>query len=105
MTRRRWVYIGTEAIEIEKYTPPVQGITIMGDSHYDGLTSPVDGADISSRAKHREYMKRKGLCTIDDYKGQFAQDAAARAEFYTKAPDPSRASDIARAYEHHTRRK
>lgn len=41
---------------------------LAGDRHYDGMRAP-DGTDISSRTKHREYMRRHGLTTVDDFKG------------------------------------
>lgn len=45
---------------------------LAGDRHYDGLAAP-DGTDISTRTKHREYMKRNGLTVADDYKGEWAK--------------------------------
>lgn len=44
-------------------------VAIVGDSHYDGIRSPIDNADISSRKKRREYMKLHGLADYDDFKG------------------------------------
>lgn len=41
---------------------------LAGDRHYEGMRAP-DGTDISSRTKHREYMRRTGLTTVDDFKG------------------------------------
>jgi len=45
---------------------------LAGDRHYDGLVAS-DGTDISTRTKHREYMKRNGLTIADDYKGEWAK--------------------------------
>jgi len=39
---------------------------LAGDRHYDGMRAS-DGTDISTRTKHREYMKRTGLTTASDY--------------------------------------
>lgn len=39
---------------------------LAGDRHYDGMQAS-DGTDISTRTKHREYMKRTGLTTASDY--------------------------------------
>jgi hypothetical protein len=39
---------------------------LAGDRHYDGLQAP-DGTDISSRTKHREYMKRTGVTMSSDF--------------------------------------
>ena len=45
---------------------------LAGDRHYDGLRA-TDGADISSRSKHRAYMRERGLTTTDDYKDTWAR--------------------------------
>lgn len=50
---------------------------LAGDRHYDGLCAS-DGSDISTRTKHREYMKRNGLTVADDYKGEWAKAETAR---------------------------
>lgn len=50
---------------------------LAGDRHYDGLRAQ-DGTDISSRTKHREYMKRTGLTMADDFKSTFAQKQGER---------------------------
>jgi len=56
-----------ELIPAHLYQPPSKpGLQIMTDSHYDGLRA-TNGTDISTRAKHRQYMKDNGLTTIDDF--------------------------------------
>jgi len=50
---------------------------LWGDRGYEGLRT-TDGVDISSRSKHREYMRRHGLTTADDYKDTWAKAEAAR---------------------------
>lgn len=52
--------------------PAMSGLAnaLAGDRHYDGLRGP-NGEDLSSRSKHREFMKRTGLTTFDDFKGHF----------------------------------
>ena len=63
-----------------------------------------DGGDprFSSRQQHREYMRRNGLTTADDYKGEWAQREKSRREFLEgKQRDPARREAIARAvYQH-----
>ena len=100
MTRRRWIYRGSEVIEVTAdYVPPNEARnTIVGDSHYDGLRSPIDGADISTRSKHRDYMKRHDLTTVDDFKDTWA-DAAKQRERAMQGEDPTRVRDIVRAVE------
>lgn len=50
---------------------------LAGDRHYDGMRAS-DGTDISSRTKHREYMKSRGLTTADDFKGTWKKTEAER---------------------------
>lgn len=68
---------------------------IIRSSHYRGLRA-TDGADISTRAKHRAYMKENNLTTIDDFTETLDKAAQERAKFYESAPDPSRREDIAK---------
>lgn len=53
---------------------------MAGDRHYDGMRA-VDGTDISSRTKHREYMKSKGLTTADDFTGVWSKAQGERELF------------------------
>jgi hypothetical protein len=61
--------------------PAMSGLAnaLAGDRHYEGLRGP-NGEDLSSRAKHREFMKRTGLTTMDDFKSTFAQAEKERTE-------------------------
>lgn len=70
---------------------------IMGDRHYDGLQA-TDGTDISTRAKHRAYMKANNLTTMDDYTETWAREAKKRDEYFKsgKGGAVSR-EDVARA--------
>jgi hypothetical protein len=51
---------------------------LISERHYDGMRA-TDGTDISTRAKHREYMRRNNLTTIDDFKQEWA-DAPRKRE-------------------------
>lgn len=74
---------------------------VITDSHYDGLRA-TDGTDISSRAKHREYMKRHGLTTADDFTETWKKNAEKRAKVFTGEVDKGERRDaIARALERH----
>lgn len=71
--------------EMERYlsvVPAMSGLAnvLAGDRHYDGLRAS-DGTDISSRTKHREYMKRTGLTTADDFQSTFAKAEKDRQAF------------------------
>lgn len=71
------------------------GNALAGDRHYDGLRA-TDGTDISSRAKHRQYMKAKGLTTADDFTETWKKAAAERAARMA-GEDKTRAADVAAA--------
>ena len=64
MARRRFIQMKEppyELIEVtDDYQPEVRADSgaLWGDRSYDGMRAP-DGTDISSRTKHREYMKAK----------------------------------------------
>lgn len=79
------------------------GMQIIGDQYYDGLCT-TDGTDISTRAKHREYMKRTGLVTFDDYKETFQRQQEARDAYHSGQRGTVTGGDIHRAIESLTRR-
>lgn len=76
---------------------------LAGDRHYDGLTA-TDGTDISSRAKHRAYMKERGLTTVDDFSSTWKKEAAVR-EARMAGTDSTRKADIAQAIRQHQQRR
>lgn len=67
----------------------------VSEAHYEGLRAS-DGTDISTRAKHRAYMRERNLTTMDDFKEQWRRDAQARADA-REANDATRKQDIAEA--------
>lgn len=98
MTRRRYVQIDGELIEVtEDYQPalPVDSGALWGDRGYDGQRA-TDGADISTRTKHREYMRAHGLTTMDDFKDTWAKAQAQRERLYTQGGSFTR-RDVERA--------
>lgn len=86
MTRRRWRQdpVTHELIEVDVDAPRDVGrqgdATLWNDRHYADLRT-TDGVDISSRTKHRQYMKQHGLTTYDDYSGEFARRTADRERY------------------------
>lgn len=109
--RRRYRYDpeSGEMVEItpDYQSPPRKGALnhmggMWGDRHYDGLRA-TDGADISSRKRHREYMKRHGLTTADDFRQTWAE-AKKKREHYMQNGGTIRRSDIAAAIERLQRR-
>ncbi|CAB4166615.1 hypothetical protein UFOVP840_42 [uncultured Caudovirales phage] len=90
MTRRRYVYDEKLGRLVELTAEPPERAnaqdhlgSLWGDRHYDGMRAS-DGADISSRKKHREYMKRHGVTTADDFKDTWARARQQRDEYYTR---------------------
>jgi hypothetical protein len=85
--RRKFIYdkLTKEMVEVPvNYEPELrQDGSLWNDRHYENLRA-TDGTDISSRSKHREYMKRNGLTTADDFTNQWKNDAQKRAEYFTK---------------------
>jgi hypothetical protein len=69
---------------------------LQNDRIYDGMKA-TDGTDISSRTKHREYMKANGLTTMDDFKEEWSKAAEERAKYYTGEKGAVKGEDIARA--------
>lgn len=59
----------------------------------------VDGTVVDSKKKHREYMKRHNLTTVDDFAGVWRKKAEERAAWYREGRDPSRREDVRRALE------
>lgn len=103
MTRRKYIQdpVTFEMIEVTPdYVPPPRESAknrgaLWNDRHYDGVQA-TDGTDISTRKKHREYMKRHNLTTTDDFKQTWAQAQTARENYYTQGGSVRR-SDIERA--------
>lgn len=59
---------------------------LAGDRHYDGLCA-TDGSDISTRTKHREYMKRNGLTMTSDFTNEWANAAKKREQMRSGTHD------------------
>ena len=101
MTRRRYIQSKEppyELIEItDDYQVPMRTDSgaLWGDRSYDGLRAP-DGTDISTRSKHREYMKATGLTTADDFQASWAK-ASENRENYVKHGGSFSRGDIERA--------
>lgn len=90
MTRRSYVYDEQLGQMVERTREPARRANaqdhlggLWGDRHYDGMRAS-DGEDISSRKKHREYMKRHGVTTSDDFKDTWARARQQRDEYYTR---------------------
>jgi hypothetical protein len=75
-------------IDVREAPPPRTALNapFMIDRFYEN-TRATDGTDIGSRAKHREYMRRNGLTTADDFKGVWAEGAKERARIVSGEAD------------------
>lgn len=98
MTRRRWIYPkGGDPVEVDpEYKPePKNGDAVMWN---DRLYQDANDPRYLSRATHREYMKRNGLTTMDDFKGEWAgAEKKRQAAFQGIAPE--RKQQIAQAFD------
>lgn len=93
MSRRRFVYreVSPGVVKSFEVGQDFTGAdrraqTVTEELVYGGLRA-TDGADISSRKKHREYKHVNGYADADDYKGQWDKAAKERADFYITGGD------------------
>jgi hypothetical protein len=107
MTRRRYIQDPKthQLVEVtHDYQPELRPDSgaLWGDRHYDGVRA-TDGADISTRTKHREYMRANNLTTTDDFSASWARQQEARERYYQQGGSIRRA-DVERAIHQVTRR-
>jgi hypothetical protein len=106
--RRRWIYIDGVAYEegvdqIPERNSLSNHNRVVGDSHYDGLRA-TDGTPIDTRTKHREYMKRHNVTTMDDFNSTWQKALKQKADYVTKGGTVKR-EHIERAIHELQRRK
>lgn len=99
--KRRFVWSSADDCLVEvglDYEQPTRDSdsALWNDRSYEGLKA-TDGTDISSRAKHREYMRRNNLTTADDFTQTWAKAAKERADYYTGKKGTVTRDDIGRA--------
>ena len=89
MTRRRFIYPrdGGEPFEVgaDYVAEPDRQTTdacLWGDRGYENLPSE-NGPAINSRSRHREYMRRNGVTTMDDFKDQWKRQEKTRDDYRT----------------------
>lgn len=95
---RRFIQINGELVEVGPgYRAPVRNhdSVLWNDRSYQDVGDPR----FTSRTQHREFMKRTGLTTIDDFTQHNQREAKRRAEFYRSGADRERRTDVARAME------
>ncbi len=69
---------------------------LASDAIYEGLQA-TDGTDISTRTKHRAYMRERGLTTVDDFTDTWKQAAEKRADLFEGRKGSVSKDDIGRA--------
>jgi hypothetical protein len=90
MTKRRWVYTqGGEAlpepVEItEDWSDTPRQPLRVDVSYMDGLAT-VDGQDISSKRKRREYMRANNVTDTSDFQDTWAKAAKEREAYRSGA--------------------
>lgn len=75
----------------------VRAPAVHCEADYTGLRAS-DGTDISTRTKHRKYMREHGLTTMDDFTETWKRAERERADRLAGI-DPTRTRDIADAIE------
>jgi hypothetical protein len=66
------------------YVPERTKVPLIGDQVYENATPlPGSGELLNTKAKHRAYMKEKGLTTMDDFKDTWAKAAVERQQALT----------------------
>lgn len=99
MTRRKYIYDEEtkEMVEVSlDYTAPRRESNTDAILWNDRIYQ--DGRDkrFKTRQQHREYMKRHGLTTVDDYRNHFRKSEEQRIKV-RQGYDPTRRADIERA--------
>lgn len=74
----------------KKATRIIEPPMIMRDASWGNLFTP-DGVDISSRNKHRDYMKKHNLVPADDFKETWAKAREERDKHFTDGSDDKKA--------------
>ena len=101
MTRRRWRQMADGSlVEVDLQSAGTSrngDSALWGDRHYDGLTT-TDGVDISSRTKHRAHLKKHGLATYDDFKGEFERRSKEREAYRAGKHGSVTRADLGRAF-------
>jgi len=105
MTRRRWIQQPDGSLV--EVSPHEHGAprnhrgdaSLWNDRSYTDLRAP-DGTDISSRSKHRQYLKESGLTTYDDFAGEFSRKRKERDAFHSGNTGSIKRDDINQAIEY-----
>lgn len=105
MSRRRWLFTQDgqplpEPIEITEdwQDPGRPGGLRRSEEEVYGHIQATDGTDLSTKRRHREYMKKHGLTLSEDYRESWKKAAEDRARAFTEGPkSATRRESIERA--------
>jgi hypothetical protein len=106
--RRRYVYRPNAQGEVDavEVTPDYQcheeRAPLFTDRFMEGHAT-VDGVDIGSRTKRREYMSSRGLADASDFTGEWARAEAERSRQRTGGAPEAVRDAIARVWHQHRR--
>ena len=76
--RKRWIQVrtenGPELVPADEYTGARKGPFVMGDIEpYKAITGDMEGKWITSRSKHKDYLRRNGLVEVGNEKTYFTK--------------------------------
>lgn len=112
--RTKYVYARDEAGELIRneagelvlveagsdYRPDLRDGHCRSEAEIYGNCVATDGADLSSRRRHREYMERNGLTVASDYKQSWETAHNERKKVFAGDWDnEGRRQDVVRAFE------
>lgn len=89
MSRRRFVYREVEPGKVESFEvtddwrPTNADTGHKSEEEVFGKLQHSDGTDLSTRKRHREFMKSRGLTLSDDYKDHWAKAEQRRADLFS----------------------
>lgn len=96
--RYRWDEKSKSLVEISSDWTPAPRVYVQTDAAYEGARSS-EGEDISTRKRHRNYMKRRGLAMAADFEKTWSDSERRRATFWEDQRG-DRKADIARTVEY-----
>jgi hypothetical protein len=75
-----------EKSQVHQRELPRDAGVLWGDLHYANITG-LKGEDLSTRTKHREYMRQNGLSMADDWTNEWETARKKREDFLTTGGD------------------
>lgn len=79
--RYRWDEKSKALVEISSDWTPTPRVYVQTDAQFEGARS-AEGEDISTRKRHRAYMKRRGLAMAADFEQSWSAAEQKRASFW-----------------------